>query len=166
MTSAQQAHIPWDSLTEAQASARGAPLSAEELGLGLKGLGVVALVGLGLLLVSGLFLALNSNYIFNGELTRGVVVDIRSRPSRRGTVYAPVVAYVVAGELYRLSSNGGSSVCPYHIDQEVPVLYMPDNPRDSRIADFTQLYLLPALFGALGLVFCIASGGLAAYVVH
>jgi Protein of unknown function (DUF3592) len=167
MSTTEPTYEAWKkSLANAEQSARSAPLPAEELSLELKALGTLLLVGVGLLLACGVFFALNLNYVVNGEVTRGVVVDIRTHATRRGTMFAPVVGYLVNGEEYRVPSRTSSSVCPYEIDEEVPVLYLPNNPADSMIADFMQLYLFPTILGSLGVICLGAAGCLTVYVVH
>jgi hypothetical protein len=155
-----------EALTQAEESEPVEPLSMEELSLELKGLSTLALVGLGLLIACGGFFVLSLNYVINGERTEGVVVNLRTGASRHGTTYAPVVYYVVGGEQYRVPNTSASTVRIYRKGQEVPVLYMPDDPGDSKIANFSELYLLPTILGTLGVVCFGAACGLGAYVVR
>jgi hypothetical protein len=138
------------------------PLSPAELGLELKGLGTILLVGLGLLAGSGILLAMSLNYVVNGEATAGVIVDHRMRP--RGG-YAPVVAYLADGEEYRLVASTSLSPEVYPVGREVVVLYLPRDPSEATIADFIQLYLFPTFLGSCGLFVLVTGAGLGVYVV-
>ena len=149
---------PW----EAAATDETAPLSPAELGLELKGLGTLLLVGVGLLLASGLFLGMNLEFVVNGEATTGVVVDHRLRP--RGA-RAPVVAYFADGNGYRFVSSTSAGASAYPLGDEVLVLYLPDDPSDATIGDFTNLYLLPTILGSAGMVFLVGGIALGVYVV-
>jgi hypothetical protein len=149
---------PW----EAAASEETAPLSPAELGLELKGLGTLLLVGVALLLASGFFLAMNLEYVVNGKATTGIVVDHRLRP--RGA-RAPVVAYFAEGKGYRFVSTASAGRSAYPVGDEVLVLYLPDDPSEATIGDFTNLYLLPTILGSGGMVFFVGGIVLGVYVV-
>jgi hypothetical protein len=148
---------PWETAAEETA-----PLTPAELGLELKGLGTLLLVGAGLLLASGIFLAMNLEYVVNGEATTGIVVDHRLRP--RGA-RAPVVAYFAEGQTYRFVSSSSSRSSAYPVGDEVLVLYLPDEPSEATIGDFTSLYLLPTVLGGAGMVFFVGGIVLGVYVV-
>ena len=138
------------------------PLSPAELGLELKGLGTLLLVGLALLLGSGILLAMSLQYVVSGEATEGVIVDHRSRP-RGGQ--APVIAYFVDGEEYRFTSKTSLGPEVYPIGREVLVLYLPDDPAKATIGDFIQLYLFPTILGCGGVFVLVCGVGLGVYVV-
>ena len=139
-----------------------APLSPAELGLELKGMGTILLVGLGLLVGSGILLAMSLNYVLNGVATEGVIVDHRLRP--RGG-HAPVVAYLADGEEYRFVASTSLSPEIYPVGREVVVLYLPDDPGEATIADFIQLYLFPTIVGCGGVFVLVTGAGLGVYVV-
>jgi Protein of unknown function (DUF3592) len=143
-----------------------APLSKDEVLGELKGAAILLLIGLGFLAGSGLFLALNLNYFLYGQRTEGVVVRLATKGSRRGAAYAPVVAYTVNGEQYRMEGSIASGVPSYQSGDRVAVLYLPDDPEEATIADFTQLYLFPSILGGLGLVVVAGGFGLGAYTVR
>jgi hypothetical protein len=146
-------------------SAHRGPLSFEEMGLELKGLGTLLLVGLGLLAASGLFLLLNANHLSRGEQTTGVVIGHKERYHRRsGRSHAPVVEYVVAGEVYRIVGRASAAKKMYPVHQEVTVLYLPDDPGDAVISDFMQLYLASTILGTLGALVLAGAGGLSVHV--
>jgi hypothetical protein len=102
-------------------------------------------------------------YIAVGETTEGVVVKVSSRPGPKGTMYTPVVAYAVDGEDYLVSSSTSTTWNTYRVGKAVPVLYLADDPEQSVIGDFQQLYLLPCILGVPGLALTLV--GLASGIV-
>jgi hypothetical protein len=139
-------------------------ISPEEAQRDLAKISMVALIGLGLLIAAGAFLATNAG--FGGALTQGVVVHLDERPSRHGSVYAPVVDYRVDGAKYRLEGSMAVSWNAYDVGDKVTVSYDPADPGQATIRDFHQAYFLPCLLGAGGLLFLLGAGGLVAYVGH
>jgi hypothetical protein len=140
------------------------PATPEELASALKGIGTVLLIGIGLLIGSGVFLLFSLSSVAGRQTVEGVVIDLDERLSRQGTVYAPVVAYVVDQREYELEGSVASSWDIYDIGDAVSVAYHPDDPSDATVADFTQLYFFPTLLGGAGLVFTLGAVGLVAYV--
>jgi hypothetical protein len=142
------------------------PLPPDELmhRLGLPG--ALALFGLALLGLGGLFLLPSVAYIAAGQTTEGIVVKIAKRPSSRGTMYAPVVGYIVHSEEYLVSSSASSSWNTYRVGDAVPVLYFANDPEQAAIGDFQQLYLFPCIFGVPGLALTIGGLGFGFYVVR
>src|SRR5687768_16888632 len=69
------------------------PLPPDELMHRLGWPGAVGFLGLALLGLGGLFLLPSVAYIVSGQPTEGIVVKIAKRPSPKGTMYTPVVAY-------------------------------------------------------------------------
>jgi hypothetical protein len=168
MATTEPAYGAWkESFLKADEEAARAPQSIDEMGAELKGLCALALIGLGFLIASAFFSAFTLNYVVNGEKTTGVVVDFRrSFHHRHGESFSPIVAYVANGEEYCVDNAIGTGTRTYRLHQEVPVLYLRNDPGQATIADFLQLYLFPTIFGGLGLACVTVSGGLTAYLVR
>ena len=152
--------IPSDDCTAQQ------PLPPDELMHRLGWPGALALIGLALLGLGSLFLLPSVAYIASGQPTEGIIVKVASRPGPKGTMYTPVVAYIVDSEEYIVSSSTSSSWNSYHVGEAVPVLYFADDPEQAVIGDFQQLYLLPCVFGVPGLVLTIVGLGCGIVVVR
>jgi hypothetical protein len=142
------------------------PLPPDELMHRLGWPGAVGFLGLALLGLGGLFLLPSVAYIVSGQPTEGIVVKIAKRPSPKGTMYTPVVAYIVDSEEYIVSSSTSSSWNAYRVGEVVPVLYFADDPEQAVIGDFQQLYLLPCVFGVPGLVLAVVGLGCGIVVVR
>lgn len=115
-------------------------------------LAVFALVG-----AAGLAAALFFSYdtlIFmqNATPARGVVSDIRRHA---GNSTSPVIQFRLPnGRSAEYVSNVESSTEHFTIGEEVQMLYLAADPSGSaRIDDFFELWLLPIIFGGLGVVF-------------
>jgi hypothetical protein len=142
------------------------PLPPDELMHRLGWPGALAVLGLALAGLGGLFLLPSVAHIVSGLLTEGIVVKIAKRPSPKGTMYAPVVAYIVDSEEYIVSSSASTSWNGYYVGEAVPVLYFADDPEQAVIGDFQQLYLWPCIFGVPGLVLTIVGLGCGIIVVR
>jgi hypothetical protein len=138
--------------------------SPEEVQRDLANISKMALIGVGLLIAAGVFLALNTG--FGTASTQGVVVALDERPSRHGSVYAPVVAYRVDGAQYRVEGSTAVSWNAYDVGDKLTVSYDPADPEQGAIRDFHQAYFLPCLLGGGGLLVLLGAGGLLAYVGH
>lgn len=76
--------------------------------------------------------------------------------TRRTTTYAPVFTFRdEQGKDYTVTSNTGQNHAAYDRGQEVTVLYDPADPERARIHSFTQMWLLPVIFGSAGVAFLI-----------
>jgi hypothetical protein len=142
------------------------PLPPDELMHRLGWPGALAVLGLALVGLGGLFLLPSVPYISAGQPTEGIVVKIAKRPGPKGTMYTPVVGYLVDSEEYIVSSSTSSSWNAYHVGEVVPVLYFADDPEQAVIGDFQQLYLWPCIFGVPGLVLTIVGLGCGIVVVR
>ncbi|MFJ4526665.1 DUF3592 domain-containing protein [Streptomyces sp. NPDC088810] len=119
----------------------------------------------GLFLVIGLILAgVSASFLADAERVRGTVValewrDDHSEVSRRkrvadGPVAYPVVEFTAAdGTRRTFRDSTGSNPPAYERGERVEVLYRADSPEDARINGFASLWLLPLIFGGIGLVF-------------
>ncbi|GAA2510422.1 hypothetical protein GCM10010406_53490 [Streptomyces thermolineatus] len=81
----------------------------------------------------------------------------RNRTDDRPSAY-PVVEFTSADGTHRtFRSSTGSNPPAYEEGERVEVLYRADSPEDARIDGFLSLWLLPMIFGGIGLV--LAGGG-------
>lgn len=129
-----------------------------------------------LFLVVGLILAgVSVSFLVDAERARGTVVALewrtdhssssrKNRQSDKPSAY-PVVEFTSADGTQRsFRSSTGSNPPSYEEGERVEVLYRADSPEDARINGFASLWLLPLIFGGIGLV--IAGIGTAVAVVR
>ncbi|TXS53427.1 DUF3592 domain-containing protein [Streptomyces sp. uw30] len=115
-------------------------------------------------LVVGLILAgISVSFLADAERARGTVVELewrsddngasrKARESNRPVAY-PVVEFTSAdGTSRTFRGSTGSNPPSYEEGEQVEVLYRADSPEDARINGFASLWLLPLIFGGLGLV--------------
>ncbi|MEU1461225.1 DUF3592 domain-containing protein [Streptomyces sp. NPDC005727] len=116
-----------------------------------------------LFLVVGLILAgVSVSFLSGAKHARGTVVALEWREDHSGSrrkrahddpVAYPVVAFTSAdGERRTFRSSFGSNPPSYEKGEHVEVLYDADSPDDARIKGFASLWLLPLIFGGIGLV--------------
>jgi hypothetical protein len=115
-------------------------------------------------LVVGLILAgVSVSFLADAERARGTVVALEwrnddsgaSRKTRENDKPAayPVVEFTSAdGTPRTFRSSTGSNPPSYEKGERVEVLYRADSPEDARINGFASLWLLPLIFGGIGLV--------------
>ena len=117
-----------------------------------------------LFLVIGLVLAgLSVAFLADAERAPGTVVALEWRNDHNGasrkkrendkpSAY-PVVEFTSAdGTARTFRSSTGSNPPSYERGERVEVLYRADSPEDARIDGFASLWLLPLIFGGVGLV--------------
>jgi hypothetical protein len=124
--------------------------------------GIIGVVFLGV----GVVLAVSSAiYLASAERAEGRVVALNDRPSSgsRSSVWYPTVEYTVDGRVYAFDSSFASSPPAYSVGDPVPVAYDPADPSDARIVSFGTSYLLPTIFGGMGVVFAPLGGLLFAH---
>ncbi|MFE7274078.1 DUF3592 domain-containing protein [Streptomyces sp. NPDC057623] len=115
-------------------------------------------------LVVGLILAgVSVSFLANAERAQGTVVTLewrsdsggssrKSRGSNEPTAY-PVVEFTSKdGTPRTFRGSTGSNPPSYDKGERVEVLYRADSPEDARINGFASLWLLPLIFGGIGLV--------------
>ncbi|MFJ3226089.1 DUF3592 domain-containing protein [Streptomyces sp. NPDC086783] len=118
-----------------------------------------------LFLVVGLILTgVSVSFLADAERTSGTVTALEwrrdhdsgtrtKRMSDRRVAY-PVVEFVSAdGTTHRFRDHTGSNPPSYEEGERVGVLYRADSPEDARIDGFASLWLLPLVFGGIGLLF-------------
>ena len=117
-----------------------------------------------LFLVVGLILAGQSvSLLADAKRARGTVVSLewrtehsssfhKNRSSDKRMAY-PVVEFMSADGKQRTFRNSvGSNPPSYEAGEQVEVLYRADSPQDARINGFASLWLVPLIFGGLGLL--------------
>ena len=117
-----------------------------------------------LFLVVGLILAGQSvSLLADAKRARGTVVSLewrtehsssfhKNRSSDKRMAY-PVVEFMSADGKQRTFRNSvGSNPPSYEAGERVEVLYRADSPQDARINGFASLWLVPLIFGGLGLL--------------
>ncbi|GAB1333530.1 hypothetical protein ACE1SV_01200 [Streptomyces sp. E-15] len=117
-----------------------------------------------LFLTVGLVLAgLTVSFLADARHAQGTVVDHEWRGDHSGTsgrrrgndapVAYPVVEFTPADGTHRtFEGSTGSNPPAYERGERVEVLYRADSPGDARIDGFASLWLLPLVFGGIGLV--------------
>ncbi|MDF3148841.1 MULTISPECIES: DUF3592 domain-containing protein [unclassified Streptomyces] len=115
-------------------------------------------------LVVGLILAgMSVSFLVDAERAPGTVVALEWRDDDNGAsrrkrandepVAYPVVEFTSAdGTSRTFRSSTGSNPPSYEEGERVEVLYRADSPEDARINGFASLWLLPLVFGGIGLV--------------
>jgi hypothetical protein len=125
----------------------------------------VGAIGFGaLFLVIGLILAgVSVSFLAGAERARGTVVALEWRNDHSGVsrgkrvddgpVAYPVVEFTSAdGTRTTFRDSTGSSPPAYEEGERVEVLYRAGSPEDARINGFASLWLLPLVFGGIGMV--------------
>ncbi|MGX1475661.1 UNVERIFIED_CONTAM: hypothetical protein RKD50_004469 [Streptomyces canus] len=119
-----------------------------------------------LFLVIGLVLAgVSVSFLTDAEKARGTVVALEWRNDSVGTssrrvrsndkpAAYPVVEFTSTdGAPRTFRSTTGSNPPSYEEGDRVEVLYRADSPDDAEINGFASLWLLPLVFGGIGLLF-------------
>jgi hypothetical protein len=79
----------------------------------------------------------------------------------------PVVEFTSAdGTQRKFEDSTGSKPPAYEVGERVEVLYRADSPEDAKINSFSSLWLLPLIFGGLGLLIAGIAALLAAFPTH
>ncbi|MFG2651965.1 DUF3592 domain-containing protein [Streptomyces sp. NPDC048436] len=130
-----------------------------------------------LFLIIGLILAgLSVSFLADAERAPGTVVALewrndhsgtsRKRQQSDGPVAYPVVEFTSKdGAPRSFRGSMGSDPPSYERGERVEVLYRADSPGDARINGFASLWLLPLIFGGVGLVI-MAAGAVVATVMR
>ncbi|MEV7090779.1 DUF3592 domain-containing protein [Streptomyces sp. NPDC093085] len=120
-------------------------------------------------LVAGAVLAwVSASFLADAERAGGTVVALewghtdyrdygsssrRSRGSSSDVAYPRVQFTAADGTWRNFRSDSGSNPPSYEVGEEVEVVYRADSPDDARIDGFLSLWLLPLIFGGMGLLF-------------
>jgi len=113
---------------------------------------VFLLLGLGLLLVSGIFAATRASFLSGAGRADGTVVALR----HNGRSYQPVIDFTPeGGPTTRVESVVGSNPPEYRVGDHVPMRFQPNHPEEAVIDTFWHLWFFAALFGIIGSPFTI-----------
>jgi len=128
----------------------------------------LSIAGLVLLCVAAFLTYRTSHFIENSETAQGSVIALEpvtstdSNSDTAQTTYAPVFSFQAAdGKTYAVRSNSSSSPPAFAVNDEVTVLYDPNNPQKARIDTFWQVWGVPVLLGAMGAFFFAIAGAFA-----
>jgi len=122
-------------------------------------------IGIALLVASAYFYNATREFLQTATTTEGTVVELRQRVSteenKKKVSYAPVVTFVTgAGKKIEFLSPVGSNPPLYKKGEKVEVLYLPADPSNARIHDFTSLWAVELILGFAGALILLT--GLAA----
>ena len=111
---------------------------------------IFAIVG-SVMVAVALFLCLRTgNFLRSAATADAVVVENVWSGS-----YHPRVRFRTnSGQEFTFVSSTGTSPASYREGESVQVLYDPDSPANASINGFVSLWLLPLIFGGIGIVFC------------
>ncbi|MFI0238747.1 DUF3592 domain-containing protein [Streptomyces sp. NPDC016845] len=137
-----------------------------------------ALIAFGALfmVIGAITAGVSASYVANAERAPGTVVGLdwradhssgsrKHRSSSGGPVAYPVVEFVPAdGERRTFTDSSGSKPPAYDEGERVEVLYRAESPEDAKINGFQSLWLLPLIFGGVGVL--IAGGGATVAIVR
>lgn len=114
---------------------------------------------LGAGIVLGIFAVLlavrTRRFLVTAVRVDGTVVELieSSSPSKRGSVFTPVMSFVdAAGERHRVTSNVSSSPPAFRVGQGIAVLYPPGQPAKAEYQGWFAQWGAPVIFGVMSLV--------------
>ncbi|MEV4925001.1 DUF3592 domain-containing protein [Streptomyces roseoverticillatus] len=115
------------------------------------------------LIVGLVFAGVSVSFLTDAKRAPGTVVALAWQDhdggSRKPRDDDPPVAYPVIeftsadGTPRKFQDSAGSNPPSYEVGEQVEVLYRADSPEDARINGFASLWLLPVIFGGIGLLF-------------
>src|SRR5262245_44550146 len=112
--------------------------------------GVIALVGVGLILTALWFFLQRAFLLRKGRSVPGEVVRLEQKEG----VFAPVFRCTDAGGSERLITSGSASNPPDHqVGDRVEVLFYPERPEEAVIRSFGSMWGAAIVVTVLGLIF-------------
>lgn len=111
--------------------------------------------GIALLVAAAVAFVLKLRFVAEAERATGTVVDMSRSVDSEGTVlFQPIVRFTTpAGQEIEFVSPVASSPPSADVGDRVEVLYDADDPHDAELSGFFNLWLVPFVFGFLGVVF-------------
>jgi hypothetical protein len=113
-------------------------------------------------LIVGIIITLNTrSFVAKSVTTQGTVIDLirRTSGSSRSSVYYPMIQFTTSsGDRIIFEANSGSSQPAFKKDQQVEVLYNPQQPNSAVINSWAELWLLPVICTAMGSLFVLIGG--------
>ncbi|OAT47261.1 hypothetical protein M997_1790 [Proteus hauseri ATCC 700826] len=116
---------------------------------------IFSLIGAGIIIIA-LFVIKSELYLItNGIETTGVVIDISiDRSSNNKETYFPIIQFNTEKNVETtFRSTTGSSGYRNSIGNEVPIIYLPNNPQKASINSFFSLYGPGLILTIFGLIF-------------
>ncbi|HEY7483835.1 MAG TPA: DUF3592 domain-containing protein [Streptosporangiaceae bacterium] len=130
-------------------------------------------VGVLLLGIAIVLAAMTASFLARADRTDGTVTALTDKVStsqdssgyrRTRTSWYPTVEFTTPdGRRFSFRGSVGSNPPAYDVGERVLVAYDPGDPSDARIATFWSAYLIPLIFGGIGVVF--ASIGVPFFVI-
>ncbi len=115
---------------------------------------VFLIIGLAIVIPGLVISAQNILLLANGERASAVITSyVEGRDDDGDLQYKPVFEYTIDGTRYERTSNFSTSWRPYEVGEETVVLYTTSKPEKARLNRFAGLWMLPVIFGSMGLVF-------------
>lgn len=114
------------------------------------------------LIVSVLFIAIGvanwyrtKRFVERAHRTTGTVIELIERKTRRMRTYSPTVRFTTLdGRKVKFTEPLSTRPAGYEIDEQVTVLYDPEDPQQARVFKKSwRLYYYALLFGGLGVIF-------------
>ncbi len=118
-------------------------------------LGGFVMIGVGIY-----FTASHVEFFRSAEQTTGVVIEILSKRTAKGTnLYHPIVRYqpLELEEPIQFTAKPGLWSWLYKVGEEVTVVYHPNKPHEAKIKSFWMLWFLPLITMLFGLM-CLLAG--------
>lgn len=112
---------------------------------------VFLIVGVVFIGVAGYVGYTTKMYLQHAKTTTGKVVDLLQQPDR---TFKPVIHYALPGtDTLEYISSVSSKPAEFEIGETVELLYSVSDTSDIKVNTFVELWLLPAIFGGMGLLF-------------
>lgn len=115
--------------------------------------------------ITGIIITVNTrNFVGKSISAQGTVIDLVRRTSRdsdgrSSTAYYPVIKFTASsGEPTEFEANSGSNPPAYTKDQQIEILYNPQEPQSATINSWFDLWFLPAMFTGMGSLFVVIGG--------
>ena len=132
---------------------------------------VLAVVGLAIFLGSLLVCAHTASYIGRAARAQGTVTALVRRQNTADTntngsisngppftySWQAVVRFRHDGQQTEFDDSVATNPPAYHVGETVNVLYLESNPFDARIYSFTSLWLVPMIFGGIGILLLVVA---------
>ena len=97
------------------------------------------------------------DFKINGLKTVGLVTDLKKIPNSGGDLWKNKIEYIVDNKKYECKMLFNSGFNPIHFPNEkVVVLYMKNNPSESKLNTIGEIYLVPVVIISLTFAFFIA----------
>jgi hypothetical protein len=130
---------------------------------------IFAIAGLSVLTLSGFLFVGSQKFIKNSIVANGTVTEIVQKVSKgsdntKSYTYSPMVSFTDgSGKEYSFVSGVSSNPSPYHVGDNIKILYSPQNPYDAKIDKFFELWGGVIIAFILGIVFSIVGIGMVAW---